>query len=493
MHVFSSLNWRMRASFAVVLALLLTLSVTSLTFASGESVTRVKLSHDPYTNSSSQHKTQVEPDVFSFGSTIVAVTQSGRFPDGGSSNLGWATSTNGGASWTHGFLPGTTVYATPKGKYTAISDPAVVYDPAHSTWLISGLALLGSGPGSYGAAVLVSQSTNGGTTWSNPVTVATTNGFYDKDWITCDTTSSSPYYGHCYVEWDDAANGDSVLMSTSSNGGNSWGTGIHPSGAGGLGGQPVVQPGGKVIVPYLTNGNSIAAFTSTNGGTSWSTSVTIANVQATGDPGNIRSAGLPSAQIDGAGNVYVVWNDCRFESGCSANDIVMSTSSNGTTWSSVVRIPTDAVGSGVDHLLPGIGVDINTSGSSAHLGVVYYYFPSTNCSPSTCKLDVGFVSSTNGGSTWSAKTKLAGAMRTTWLANTDQGYMVGDYFAVAFSGGKAFPVFEVAKANVGSAFNEALYTASGLSVLGGNNAVTDTVLAHTPSDGGRVRVAVTAY
>lgn len=493
MHVFSSLNWRMRASFAVVLALLLTLSMTSLTFASGESVTLVKLSHDPYTNSSSQHKTQVEPDVFSFGSTIVAVTQTGRFPDGGSSDIGWATSTNGGSSWTHGFLPGTTVYAKPKGKYTAISDPAVVYDPAHSTWLISGLALLGSGPSSYGAAVLVSQSTNGGTTWSNPVTVATTNGFYDKDWITCDTTSSSTYYGHCYVEWDDAANGNNMLMSTSSDGGNTWGSPVHPAGANGLGGQPVVQPNGNVIVPFESLSGTVASYKSTNGGTSWGSLTTVSSIQEAFDPGNIRSAGLPSAQIDGAGKVYIVWSDCRFESNCSANDIVMSTSSNGTSWTSPVRIPIDAVGSGVDHLLPGIGVDINTSGKSAHLALVYYYFPSMNCSPSTCKLDVGFVSSTNGGSTWSAKTKLAGPMRTTWLANTDQGYMVGDYFAAAFSNGMAFPVFEVAKANVGSAFNEALYSASGLSVLGGNNAVTDTVLVHTPLDGGRVRVAVTAY
>lgn len=493
MHVFSSPNWRVRASFAVVLALLLTLTVTSLTFASG-GVPLVKLSHDPYTNSSSQHKTQVEPDIFSYGSTIVAAVQTGRFPDGGSSNTGWATSTNGGSSWTHGFLPGTTVYATPKGKYTAISDPAVAYDAAHSTWLISGLAILGNGPSSYGAAVLVSQSTNGGTTWSNPVTVATTNGFYDKDWIVCDSTASSPDYGHCYVEWDDAANGDSVLMSTSTNGGNSWGTGIHPSGAGGLGGQPLVQPNGTVIVPYLSNSNDIAAFKSTNGGTSWSSSVNVASIQSSFDPGNIRSGPLPSAEIDGAGNVYVVWEDCRFESGCSANDIVMSTSANGTTWSSVVRIPIDPVGSGVDHLLPGIGADITTSGSSAHLALVYYYFPTTNCSSSTCKLDVGYVSSTNGGSTWSAKTKLAGPMTLTWLANTDQGYMVGDYMAAAISNGKAFPAFIVAKAPKGSIFNEALYSVSGgLVVSGGKNAVSNKVLSPGAPEGGRVRIAVTAF
>ena len=492
MHVFSSLNWRMRASFAVVLALLLTLSVTSLAFASG-GVSLVKLSHDPYTNSSSQHKTQVEPDAFSYGSTIVAVVQSGRFIYGGGSNIGWATSTDSGASWKHGFLPGTTVYAKPKGKYTAISDPAVVYDAAHSTWLISTLAILGTGPGEYGAAVLTSQSTNGGTTWSKPVTVATTNGFYDKDWITCDDTSSSSFYGNCYVEWDDAANGNSILMSTSSNGGNSWGSPVHPSGANGLGGQPVVQPNGDVIVPFESLSGTVASYKSTNGGASWGSVTNIATIQEAFDPGNIRSAGLPSAQIDGAGNVYVVWSDCRFESNCSANDIVMSTSANGTTWSPVVRIPIDKVGSGVDHLLPGIGVDINTSGSSAHLALVYYYFPKTNCSPSTCKLEVGFISSTDGGSTWSAATQLAGPMKTTWLANTDQGYMVGDYMAVAYSNGSAFPVFVVAKANKGSKYNEALYSASGLSVSGGTNAVSNRVLTPGAPSGGRVRIAVSAF
>src|SRR5919198_1631710 len=39
----------------------------------------MQISQDPYTNPDSQHQTQVEPDVFSFGSTIVAVFQSGRY------------------------------------------------------------------------------------------------------------------------------------------------------------------------------------------------------------------------------------------------------------------------------------------------------------------------------------------------------------------------------------------------------------------------------
>src|SRR5438270_5078282 len=96
MPLISRFAWQTRALVALTCALVLVLSSTALAFAS---VTLVQLSSDPYTNTSSQHKTEVEPDNYSFGSTIVAVTQAGRFFSGGSSNIGWATSTNGGSTW----------------------------------------------------------------------------------------------------------------------------------------------------------------------------------------------------------------------------------------------------------------------------------------------------------------------------------------------------------------------------------------------------------
>src|SRR5712692_5972517 len=44
----------------------------------------VQLSSDPYTNSTSQHRTEVEPASYSYGSTIVTAFQAGRFVDVGS-------------------------------------------------------------------------------------------------------------------------------------------------------------------------------------------------------------------------------------------------------------------------------------------------------------------------------------------------------------------------------------------------------------------------
>jgi outer membrane protein assembly factor BamB len=126
-------------------------------------------------------------------------------------------------------------------------------------------------------------------------------------------------------------------MSTSSDGGATWGA-PKPTANNGLGGQPVVQPNGTVVVPYEGNA-TISAFTSTTGGLTWGAPVVVASVVGHTEGGNLRSGPLPSAEVDGSGKVFVAWQDCRFESGCSANDIVFSISSNGVTWSAVKRIP----------------------------------------------------------------------------------------------------------------------------------------------------------
>jgi hypothetical protein len=456
-----------RASLAFLAAVLLILSTSAMAFASSNAVSLLQISHDPFTNSSSQHATQVEPDTFSHGKVVISVFQSGRFPNGGSSDIGWATSHDNGTTWKHGFLPDTTVYSKPAGTYAAASDASIAFDAKHNAWIVSYLALTSGNE----VDVLVSRSTDGGYKWSKPFAVNKTGNFNDKNWSVCDDTSSSKYYGNCYTEFDNASAGDYEQMSTSSNGGKTWSAAQNPGGSAyGLGGQPVVQPNGTVIVPFEDLNGTISSFMSTNGGSSWNAPVTIANIDTYSEQAPIRTSPLPSAEIDGSGTVYVAWQDCRFESGCSANDIVFSTSSDGNTWTKVQRVPADPIGSGVDHFIPGLAVDKATSGSSAHIAVTYYYFTQASCS-NNCKLDVGYISSTNGGSTWSASQQLAGPMQLTWLANTDQGYMVGDYISTSITGsGNATGVFAVAKAPKGSKLNEAMFTVKGgLPVTGGSN------------------------
>jgi hypothetical protein len=423
----------------------------------GPTVSLTQVSSDPFTIPPGQHATEVEPHAFANGSTIVSTFQVGRIAPGGATDIGWATSTDGGATWTNGTLPDLTTGGG-GGTYDAASDPAVAYDPAHGVWMINSLPISNT---KQTPAAVVSRSTDGGFTWGAPVSIDATAISSDKNWIVCDGTASSKFYGNCYVEWDNPDAGDEIQMSTSTDGGLTWGAPVATeNNATGIGGQPLVQPNGTVVVPI--EGNAMVAFSSTNGGITWSKPVTIASIKSHIDAGGIRSGPLPSAAIDGAGTIYVVWEDCSFRTSCSTNDLVYSTSTNGTTWTAKTRVPIDLTTSTVDHFLPGIGIDPTTSGSSAHIGIHYYFYPKTKCTQATCQLFVGFISSPNSGTTWNAPVTLAGPAQLTWLPNSQNGLMVGDYFNTVFNSGVPHGVFAVAQAKSGTTYNEAMYTAQGL-------------------------------
>jgi len=421
--------------------------------ASCEVVSR-RLSVDLSTNPSSQHETAVEPDDAAWGSTVVAAYQLGRFSNGGASNIGFATSTDAGRTWRRGVLPGVTVESNPPGTQTAASDPTVAYDAALGAWLIGTLTLE---PGS--SHVLVARSDDG-SSWATPV-VAATGPELDKDWLTCDNGATSPHRGRCYLEYTDDQQNITVSQS-SDDGGLTW---SQPVTAASIlvGAQPVVLPDGTLVVvagDYSDeNGfhGSIVSLRSTDGGATF-TRVTVSDVTA--DANDVmRSSALPSVEADSTGRIYAVWHDCRFRAGCAENDVVLSTSSDGgQTWSAASRVPVAAVSSTLDAFITGLAVDPVVPG---RLAVVYAYFHPGSCASGACLLGAAVQQSRDGGATWTTPQRLdAQPMREDWLARSEGGRMVGDYYSVEFAADRVVPVFTLAAPPLNGRFREAIFAVS---------------------------------
>ena len=387
-----------------------------------------------------QHATIAEPDTFSWGNVIVAAYQAGRFRNGGAVNIGWTTSRDGGRTWRSGLLPGLTVASRPAGRWQRVSDPVVAYDAAHGVWLIASLALSGG----EAAAVVVSRSADG-LSWSPPVTVVEApwrpDLLLDKEWIVCDNGEASPHRGSCYATYSDFRT-LRLEFQASRDSGVTWEPPIAaPDDAGRVSirgrwapaPQPVVQPDGDLIVPYYDE-TRMAAILSADGGRSFSAAVGVGPTTFKPTP-DLRAPPLPSAEVDQAGTVYVVWPDCRSRPSCGFNDLVLSRSADGSSWSPPTRIPTAPISSRSDFVIPGIAVDRTRVG---RIAVAYYIFRLATL------LDVGFMSSADGGRTWTAPLRLnAQSMRLDWIAQAG-GAMVGDYMSTSFTGGRAVAVFPIA-------------------------------------------------
>ncbi len=387
-----------------------------------------------------QHATIAEPDTLAWGNVVVTAFQAGRFRDGGAVNTGWATSRDGGRTWRSGLLPSLTVASRPAGRWQRASDPVVAHDAAHGVWLISSLAFSNG----EAAAIVVSRSSDG-LRWSPPVTVAEApwrrDLLLDKEWIVCDSGAASPHRGSCYVGYSDFRT-QRLEFQASRDGGLTWEPPVaapDDAGRGSIRGrwapapQPVVQPDGDLIVPYYDE-TRVASIRSADGGRSFSASVTVSLTTFKPTP-DLRAPPLPSAEVDQAGTVYVVWPDCRSRRSCGFDDLVISRSADGIVWSPATRIPIAPASSRSDFVIPGLGVDSTRVG---RLAVTYYIFRLGNL------LDVGYISSSTGGRSWSSPRRLnAQTMRLDWIAQAG-GAMVGDYISTSFVGGRAVAAFPIA-------------------------------------------------
>jgi BNR repeat-like domain len=397
---------------------------------------------------------------------LVGVYQQDRFETGGASGQGVSVSSNGGATWTqlplaawpkfsrcNGAAPGSA------GDFERATDPWVSFGPDGDAYQIT---LAFNDTRNLANAILVSESTDGGTTWGPVQTLINDPNphvFNDKESITADWTDPD----YVYAVWDrlvfpnERSQGKSFLttaafrgptwLARTTNGGQSWEAArpIFDPGQNDqtIGNQIAVMPDGDLVnvMTVFRNENKlkrkggfISVLRSTDKGTTWSSEIPIERLGTvevtdpdTGDP--VRTGDIiPDIATDrrpGTDNVYVVWQDARF-TGFQRDQIAFSKSTDGgVTWTPAVRINSKT---STQAFTASIEVD-----AAGNLGVTHYDF--RNNDPNTPKLetDLWFLRSTDGGASWSEEriTRKPFDMRTAPIA---RGYFVGDYEGLAASG-----------------------------------------------------------
>ncbi len=290
---------------------------------------------------------QAEPDVDvnpQNDSNIVAVYQESRFRDGGARALNYATSMDGGITWTEGSLPQLTQELG--GPWERASDPWVAFGPDNRVYYVS-LDFNETNPANQ---IGVSVSTDGGLTWGPPVTVFRADlDFNDKEAIEVDTQESSPHRGNVYVAWDinvaqdDGFAAQHLLVSRSTDGGASYQAPLVLRTEGSnIGAVPRVGPDGTVYVMWAgsivgTEGLFIFLSTSADGGATFSTPRVIQTLRSSSVPFVRDGSILPSMAVDdSSGDLYLVWADGRW-TGVDQTTISYSRD-GGVTWSTPMRV-----------------------------------------------------------------------------------------------------------------------------------------------------------
>src|SRR6266540_2914569 len=433
-----------------------------------------------YENAEVEPRVAVDPTN---PSHIVGAFQQDRWSNGGAHGLVASTSTDGGATWTRSFAhfsicAGGNV--ANGGDFQRASDPWVTFSPNGDVHQIA----LSFNDTNADNAILVSKSTNGGTAWSEPITLQRENRgsgslFVDKESITADPFDSN----FVYAVWDRSTfPSDSVslkalqhtfalrsqtVFARTTNGGTSW----EPAKAifdeqraisFTIGNEIAVVPTGGVPtlanIMFLFHGSGvqrtccdIALLRSTNRGVTWSAPIKVSDVDVVDvvdpDTGQAVRTGdiIPDIAAGVAtGRVYAVWQDGRFSGpprGKEHAGIGFSQSlDGGQTWSRKIQINQVPA---TQAFTPSVAV-----AADGTVGVTYYDFRNNTSAPGL-PTDYWFVhchaatQDCTNPDNWSPDTHVAGPfdMET---APDARGYFVGDYEGLARAGNSFVAFFAMA-------------------------------------------------
>ncbi|MEK9154753.1 MAG: fibronectin type III domain-containing protein [Patescibacteria group bacterium] len=274
---------------------------------------------------------------------------------GGSSDLLFAKSTDGGATWATSTVDSTGVTGLWTSIYAVDANTIFIsyYDDTSDD-------------------LKFAKSTNGGASW----TLATVDS--SATIVGTLTSISAVDSSTIFIAYQDTTNVD-VKFAKSTNGGTDWTTSIIDARAtvgGGLFPSIEAINANTLFVSYVESGVALMFASSTNGGTSWATSTIDASMGA--------APNKTSLEVIDANNILIAYDD-----GSLSSDVQLA-KYNGTSWT-ISNIDTVPASRGEKSLF---AADVNT--------LFVSYLESSN-------YDVKFATSTNGGTSWSTSFLNTGA------------------------------------------------------------------------------------
>ena len=394
---------------------------------------------------------------------LIGVWQQDRWSNGGANALFTGVSFDGGATWAKSALPYTHCTG---GAFQRASDPWVTFAPDGTAHQIG----FGFDNADARAAMLASRSTDGGRSWSAPLSLFEDNDpdfAIDKESITADPAVAR----NVYAVWDRltgettpgaATNTGPAWFTRTTDGGHTWENArvIYDPGANAqtISNQIAVLPGGAlvdllVIIHQINQQDSpmeVAVLRSTDKGTTWSQPIVIAQMQTVGvyDPKQrsvaIRSGDVvPDVAVDRAdGALYVAWEDARFGGGVADGIVLSKSADGGMTWSLPVRVngvPTTQA------FTPAVEAE------GGKVGVTYYDLRDDDPADPAHVLAAAWLAISGDGGATFQDTRISAAFDVRTAPKTGEGYFLGDYQGLVATGGSFLPFFVIA--NTGSVAN----------------------------------------
>jgi hypothetical protein len=323
---------------------------------------------------------------------------------------------DGGTSWRTVAIPG--ISTINGGIYQGVFDPYIrSMAPNGDVYQVSGAFGLRGGPGAAG--ILASKSTDGGLTWSTPVSVIADTSvtvFDDKPSLTADPADPSL----AYIVWERDVSGrgaatfvGTTLFSRTTDGGRTWeparviaDPGPHNRNSGH---QILVQPDGTLVCLFTqvqydnhTKGYtySLGILRSADKGLTWSGPTQGPSLQFVSVPspnGGFTTVSVvdpetglavfewsttTSVAVDRhTGNLYAVWEDARFNNGQYDQIAFSQSTDGGLTWSR--PIPVNQTPSNIPVADRQAFIPTVAAADDGTIGVTYYDFRNNDASPST--------------------------------------------------------------------------------------------------------------